>query len=379
MKNSEALCVRCITTLYFLSGLRQQSVPEFTLNSFAEITAILCECKVTLFATLIIESLMPLFEDFNASEAPIHRQFYVPPGSSGVVVSRVKVLESLHSRLPVALRREFYERGETTGDHRHLDFVALYAVRGGSGVHNINGVASSLAKGDIYLLAPGSLHSYVHYENLEIDALYFAPDLLRDEELEALRVRPGFWSLFAEGVASLSQGDDPRLHLRPEEYKTIESQFAILRTLWNRTDAASPLLLRGAIFALLVHLAWRWEARPSTAATSAEGALAPDITDAVRWCEAHFSEPLSVPQLAARLFLSPNHFSQRFKREVGMTPAAFIRRLRLEKARALLRTTDWSLALIAQNTGFADAAHLARSFRACYGLTPRTFRRGKTD
>ena len=174
---------------------------------------------------------MPLFEDFTASEAPIQKIFYSPPGLNGVIVSRVELLEGLHLRLPVALRREFYERGETTGDHRHLDFVALYAVRGGSGLHIVNGVASSLAKGDIYLLAPGSLHSYVRYENLEIDALYFTPDLLRDEELEALRVLPGFWSLFAEGAAPQSQGDDSRLHLRPEECKTIESQIAILRTL----------------------------------------------------------------------------------------------------------------------------------------------------
>ena len=324
---------------------------------------------------------MPLFEDFTGFEAPIQKHFYLPPFpvTDGAIVSRIELLASLHSCLPVSLRREFYERGETTGAHQHLDFVALYAVRGGSGLHIVNGVASSLAKGDIYLLAPGSLHSYVRYENLEIDALYFTPALLRNEELEALRVLPGFWSLFAEGVAPQDQVNDPRLHLRPEECKTIESQIAILRTLWNGTDAASPLLLRGTIFALLVHLAWRWGMRTSTAATPNDNAFAPNITDAVRWCEAHFLEPLSVPQLAARLFLSPNHFSQRFKREVGVTPAAFIRRLRLEKARTLLRETDWSLAHIAQNTRFADAAHLARSFRACYGLTPCTFRRGKSD
>lgn len=325
---------------------------------------------------------MPLFEDFTAFETPSYEHFYSSQMPVGVVASSLTQLAGLHSRLPVALRREFYEHGETTGDHRHLDFVALYAVRGGSGVHIINGVASSLTKGDIYLLAPGSLHSYVRYENLEIDALYFAPNLLRDEELESLRVLPGFWSLFAEDAAPQNGRDDPRLHLRPEEWKTIENQFAVLRTLWNRTDAASPLLLGGTIFALLVHLAWRWESRPSAAAIAAtpdDSAPAPNIADAIGWCEAHFSEPLSVPQLAARLFLSPNHFSQRFKREVGVTPAAFIRRLRLEKARALLRETDWSLAHIALNTGFADAAHLARSFRACYGLTPHTFRRNNAD
>ena len=115
--------------------------------------------------------------------------------------------------------------------------------------------------------------------------------------------------------------------------------------------------------------------RPKSAVKSAPNA--PTIADAVRWCEAHFAEPLSVPQLAARLFLSPNHFSQRFTREVGVTPAAFIRRLRLEKARALLRETDWPLARIAEATGFADAAHLARSFCGFYGLTPGAFRHGQ--
>ena len=292
------------------------------------------------------------------------------------MASRLAQLDGLHPRLPVALRREFYERGETTGDHRHLDFVALYAVRGGGGLHVVNGAASALSKGDIYLLAPGSLHSYVRYEDLEIDALYFAPDLLRDEELEALRAMPGFWSLFAEAATSKSEDADPRLHLRPEEWKLIETQLSTLRALWQGADSASPLLLRQSIFALLVHLAWRWEARPMSAPAPAEISPAPTIADAICWCEEHFAQPLNVPQLAARLFLSPNHFSQLFKREIGVAPAAFIRRLRLEKARALLRETDWPLTRIAGETGFADASHLARSFRGFYGQTPGAFRRG---
>ena len=320
---------------------------------------------------------MPLFEDFSALAAPARKHFQPPHAHVGVTDSRVERLDGLHRRLPVALRREFYERGETTGDHRHLDFVALYAVRGGSGLHNINGVAWALTKGDIYLLAPGSVHSYVRYENLEVDALYFAPDLLRDEELEALRVLPGFWSLFSETRESF----DARLHLRPEELRPIEAQFATLRALWARDDAAAALLLRQAIFALLVHLAWRWQSRVApaapTAATSDAHSPAPTISDAVRWCEEHFAQPLSVPQLAARLFLSPGHFSQRFKREVGVAPAAFIRHLRLEKARALLRETDWPLTRIAEQTGWADAAHLARNFRAFYGSTPNRFRQSE--
>ena len=317
---------------------------------------------------------MALFEDFAASAPPLRKNFRPPTETRSVFTSRLSQLEARHPNLPLALRREFYERGETTGEHRHLDFVALYAVRGGSGLHQINGAASALAKGDIYLLAPGSVHSYLRYRDLEIDALYFAPDLLRPDELESLRVLPGFWSLFARGTTPNS---DPRLHLRPEAWKPIEAQFAALRALWNGADAASPILLRQAVFALLVHLAWRWEENPPTEAAVECAAGAPTIADAVRWCEERFAEPWSVPQLAARLFLSPGHFSQRFRREVGVSPAAFVRRLRLEKARALLRDTDWPLARIAEATGFADAAHLARSFRGFYGITPNTFRQAE--
>ena len=317
---------------------------------------------------------MALFEDFSASALIVRTEFVAPDDATSIFSSRMSGLNGRHKTLSLAMRRESYATGETTGDHRHLDFVALYAVRGGSGLHIVNGAASALAKDDIYLLAPGSLHSYIRYCNLEIDALYFAPDLLRPEELEALRVLPGFWSLFAREADSTEARADPRLHLRPEEYRSIEAQLAILRALWSRDDDASPLLLRQAVFALLVHLAWRWQQTPAPITANICASSAPTIADAVRWCEGHFAEPLSVPQLAARLFLSPGHFSQRFTREVGVAPAAFVRRLRLEKARALLRETDWPLSRIAEATGFADAAHLARSFRAFYGQTPRTFR-----
>ncbi len=320
---------------------------------------------------------MALFEDFSA--APFRLEFRPPAARNCVSDTQLSQLTGRHHTLNLAARREFYASGETTGDHRHLDFVALYAVRGGEGLHVTNGAPSALSKGDIYLLAPGSVHSYVRYYNLELDALYFAPDLLRAEELEALRVLSGFWSLFAEDAARPNRDSDPRLHLRPEEWKSIEAQLATVHALWRGDDAASPLLLRQTIFALLIHLAWRWEARPQLAPARSEVSPAPTISDAVCWCEENFAQPLQVPQLAARMFLSPGHFSQRFTREVGVAPAAFIRRLRLEKARALLRETDWPLTRIADETGFADAAHLARSFRSYYGLTPGAFRRGENS
>jgi AraC-like DNA-binding protein len=74
------------------------------------------------------------------------------------------------------------------------------------------------------------------------------------------------------------------------------------------------------------------------------------------------------------MFLSPGHFSELFSREVGMPPATYLRRLRLERAQTLLRTTALSATEIAQQSGFNDLAQLSRAFRTAFNTTPSAYR-----
>jgi transcriptional regulator GlxA family with amidase domain len=157
-------------------------------------------------------------------------------------------------------------------------------------------------------------------------------------------------------------------------------------------SAVSPFLVRGLFFRLLVFLARRHsnheravsstrnETTPAKIETSpqstgvARSSSAHNLAAVLRFCEEHFNEPLSVPHLAALMFLSPGRFTQIFAREMGTTPAAFIRRLRLERAQTLLRTTDMPATEIALNVGFNDLAQFSRAFRAIFNTTPRAYR-----
>lgn len=271
--------------------------------------------------------------------------------------------------LQLLLRREFYAAGKTTGTHLHRDFCALYVVKSGRGVHHIDGIPFGIARGDVYLLPPGARHAYTGYCNLEIDAFYFPPALWSDEELSALREVSGFWHLLLENEAR-------RLHLTPETHAQIEICIAEMRAEAAKNERATPLLLRALMFRLLVSLA-RTAATPPQRFDGVRSGKS-EFAELIAWCEANVEREISVAQMAGRLFLSPAHFARGWTREFGVPPATYLRRLKLERARALLENSNQSVGHIAREVGFKSAAHFSRSFRKFYGVSPLQFRRTVT-
>ena len=278
---------------------------------------------------------------------------------------------SLGARNPLdlVLRREFYATGATTGAHLHRDFCALYIVKSGRGVHQIDGIPFGIARGDVYLLPPGARHAYADYCDLEIDAFYFPLALWSDEELSALREISGFWHLMLKNEAH-------RLHLRPETYAQIEAFIVEMRAEATRNERATPLLLRALLFRLLVNLA-RVAPEAATSPVHSDAARGGDaeFAELISWCEANVEHDISVAQMAGRMFLSTAHFARGWKRAFGVPPAAYLRRLKLERARALLENSNQSVGHIAREVGFKSAAHFSRAFRVYYGATPLQFRR----
>lgn len=85
--------------------------------------------------------------------------------------------------------------------------------------------------------------------------------------------------------------------------------------------------------------------------------------------------PLTVAKLAERLGVSRRQLERHFMSALGVAPQVASRKVRLAHARHLLRRTDRTVSEIATETGFADASHLSRAFRADTGQTPENWRR----
>jgi AraC-like DNA-binding protein len=90
--------------------------------------------------------------------------------------------------------------------------------------------------------------------------------------------------------------------------------------------------------------------------------------------DARYREPLDVPALARAAHLSPAHFSREFAREFGETPHQYLLTRRLERAAALLRATDRSVADICLTVGLQSVGSFTTSFGRVYGMSPTAYR-----
>ncbi|GAC1581507.1 MAG: helix-turn-helix transcriptional regulator [Candidatus Dormibacteria bacterium] len=98
------------------------------------------------------------------------------------------------------------------------------------------------------------------------------------------------------------------------------------------------------------------------------------LTRARDLADAHYSEPLTVADLAAAARLSRGHFSREFRRAFGVAPPAYLLARRLERAAARLRGTDQSVAEVCFAVGLQSVGSFTTSFTRSFGLSPTAYR-----
>jgi AraC family transcriptional regulator len=133
--------------------------------------------------------------------------------------------------------------------------------------------------------------------------------------------------------------------------------------------------------ALAVHLLREHSSLGTRAATrlarepgDTSGLSARAIRRATDYIRDNLDSDLSLKELAASANLSPRHFSRLFKGSTGLSPHQYVIRERIEKAKNLLRNTDFSVGEVAFACGFSHQGHLARHFVRLIGTTPTRFR-----
>ena len=92
------------------------------------------------------------------------------------------------------------------------------------------------------------------------------------------------------------------------------------------------------------------------------------------WIPDHLDEDLTVPALARRACMSDRNFARAFRRETGMTPAAYVENARVERARIALESGDLPVEGIARLAGFGTVETMRRAFRRRVGVSPMDYR-----
>lgn len=97
------------------------------------------------------------------------------------------------------------------------------------------------------------------------------------------------------------------------------------------------------------------------------------------YIESHFAEPLSISDLAARVFMTPCYLTHRFKDATGYSPKQYLVLHRVAYAKELLAESSLPVAEVAYRAGFTDVNNFIRTFKRDAGRTPLRYREEQTQ
>lgn len=100
----------------------------------------------------------------------------------------------------------------------------------------------------------------------------------------------------------------------------------------------------------------------------------PPLVRAFHFIEAHLREPLSLREVAAATEYTPSYLTNRMRLKTGKTVQQWILELKMNEAKHLLSSTDWSVQRIAATLGYQDPNYFHRQFRQAFAMSPQSWR-----
>lgn len=252
----------------------------------------------------------------------------------------------------------------------HHDFFEVYFLVSGDVTYSIEGRMYHLKPGDMLFVSPQELHSALIRPDMapyERYVLWIAPELLANLSSPQSDLMHCF---------SGKTGYKNHIHIPSAIRRNIRDSMEMIfqESELETTAFGADLMGHSLITTLLVQLNRAVSERDAAIGDEEEK---PDpssvlVTNVVDYLNLHYSEPISLDQLAEQFFVSKFHLSHTFTQTVGTSIYRYLQKKRLQIARQLLAQGE-KASKIFSTCGFTDYAGFYRAFRAEYGLAPRDY------
>jgi AraC-like DNA-binding protein len=231
-------------------------------------------------------------------------------------------------------------------DNQHHRYMLLVSLRTAGDVC-LNERALHLGEGQALLVFPYQLHHYLTLET-PLDWLFITFELADATPLLPLRNRPV-----------------------TVPARTVPLLDGLLRA-WAQPAGERRLALLLAL--ALDDLATTAGAAPPLPERSAPLGHAVLLERVNRYVYAHLAERIAIRDLARAMHLSPSRLGTLFRRQLGLSPARYVRRVKLHHAARLLHTSGLDVSEVAARTGFASLFAFSRAFKTVVGVAPSHYR-----
>lgn len=175
-------------------------------------------------------------------------------------------------------------------------------------------------------------------------------------------VLPSSWTERVQKVTPLLE--------RPVDFESgppLQLATRLYREFQNR-NTLTPLLLEGLMLELLAEMARNTSPLPETHRPSW-------LNHAQDYLHAYFTERLSLATIAEKVGVHPSHLVRAFRQHFRCTIGDYVRNLRIQQARQELAQSDTSIHEIALTLGYSDQSHFTTAFKRQTGISPAAFRR----
>ncbi len=243
-------------------------------------------------------------------------------------------------------------------EHDH-DFYEIVLVENGSGVHVFNGFPHTLSRGMVCFVRDHDRHLYEHTENLCLtNVLYRSP--------QAFQFISGLEKLLPQEAG----GHYPS-HWRINQSVLQQARPLIDQMVKHDDDSIHAIASREVLFMQLLVLLRKSSLNESGKENDMQ------LNQLMMWLEDNFAGEVNWEQLADRFSLSLRTLHRQLKQQTGLTPQRYLNRLRLIRARHLLRHGEQSVTEIAFECGFGDSNHFSTLFKREFSWSPRDIRQGR--
>lgn len=262
-----------------------------------------------------------------------------------------------------AYSRSFPAGGDLVVPWHWHEQIELVCVASGAMEYSVPGLSQRLEAGDCFAVNSNVLHAARALERCELRSLVFSLRL----------VSGGEGTIFSRRyLDTLSGGRGfTGAYLPAAEFPGISAAFSGAFEAMAREPRGYEFTVRGALSDICLELSEHF-------ANDGGRGRSPDAVRVQRMLSrihSGYASPLSLAEIAASANVSERECERAFKRLIGLTPKQYLIKYRAAHAAELLVSRPGlSVSEIAGECGFGSAAAFARSFRAVYGLSPRSYR-----